>query len=309
MIDYSSANTGARRVVTTGAVTGSGAAGSSGLFGYALVKDSGGTGFARQDGSFAFIRNTTAGTVLTTSNSVAGTTAIDFTTVRTDPGYSGGTLTLGNVAHAANTLSIDTTGGGTLNLGGASGVLALTSNAVLVQGTGNYTIQNGALGASGSEVIVHQIGTGILTISSPISGGAGSLTKDGSGTLTLIGSQNYATLNTGAGITNLQVALGTGNSTINANARTNLSTSQTLAALNIGAGGVVVLSASGAAPEPSGFPDDDLASGFLRESEMSLVSEGVVSSPQAVPEPGGAALIFAGAVAIFDRRRRAARRR
>ena len=303
MIDYSSANTGARRVVTTGAVTGSGAAGASGLFGYVLVKDSGGTGFARQDAGFAFIRNTAAGTVLTTSNSVAGTTATDFTTVPTDPGYAGGTLTLGNVAHAANTLSINTTGGGALNLGGASGVFALTSNALLVQGTGNYTIQNGALGASGAEVIVHQISSGILTISSPISGGAGSLTKDGSGTLTLTGPQNYATLSTGAGITNLQVALGTGSSTINANARTNLSTSQTLAALNIGEGGVVVLTASGAAAEPSVFPGDDLASGFPGESERSLVSPGV----EAVPEPGGAALLFAGVAAIFARRQRAAR--
>ena len=255
LIDYSSANTGTRRVRTSAAVTGTGAAGANGIFGYALVKDSGGTGFARQDGSFNFVRNTATGTVLTTSNSVAGTTATDFTTVSTDPGYSGagGTLTLANVAHAANTLTIDTTGGGTLDLGGASGVLALTSNAVLVQGTGKYTIQNGALGASGSEVIVHHIGTGALTISSPISGGAGSLTKDSSGTLTLNGAQNYATLSTGAGITNLQVALGTGNSTLNANARTNLSTSQTLAALNIGAGGVVVLTASGAAAELSVF--------------------------------------------------------
>ena len=255
LIDYSSANTGTRRVRTSAAVTGTGAAGANGIFGYALVKDSGGTGFARQDGSFNFVRNTATGTVLTTSNSVAGTTATDFTTVSTDPGYSGagGTLTLANVAHAANTLTIDTTGGGTLHLGGASGVLALTSNVVLVQGTGKYTIQNGALGASGSEVIVHHIGTGALTISSPISGGAGSLTKDSSGTLTLNGAQNYATLSTGAGITNLQVALGTGNSTLNANARTNLSTSQTLAALNIGAGGVVVLTASGAAAELSVF--------------------------------------------------------
>ena len=324
LLDYSSANTGARRVVTTGAVTGSGAAGPSGLFGYALVKDSGGTGFARQDGSFAFIRNTTAGTVLTTSNSVAGTTGMDFTTVRTDPGYSGGTLTLGNVAHAANTLSIDTTGGGTLNLGGASGVLALTSNAVLVQGTGNYTIQNGALGASGSEVIVHHIGSGVLTISSPISGGAGALTKDGGGTLTLTGSQNYATLNTGAGITNLPVALGTGSSTLNANARTNLSTSQTLAAMNIGESGIVTLTAQAPAPA-AGVPGIDLEStggvdsesavesinvslpggDFLPQNDLAVFHDVTLATGagQAVPEPGSLGLLLLGAMTMLRRSR------
>ena len=331
LIDYSSASTGARLVATTGTVTGSGAAGPSGLFGYVLVKDSGGTGFATQDASFNLVRNTAPGTVLTPTNSTASTTAIDFTTVPTDPGYSGGTLTLDNVAHAANTLLINTTGGGTLNLGGPAGVLALTSNALLLQGTGDYAIQNGALGVSGSEVIVHQIGTGTLTITSPVSGGAGSLTKDGGGALTLSGVQNFATLNADAGTTNLPVALGTGGSTINANARTNITTSQTLAALNIGASGVVVLSASGPAPlfkDPTdaGMADDNFAnfdaakgSGnaelagtktfgenhaqFGDEQSAMPTGEAFVAP---VPEPSGAALLFAGVAAIFGRRRRAA---
>ena len=301
LIDYSSASTGTRLVRTPAGVTGSGAAGANGIFGYALVKDSGGTGFAKQDGGFNFVRNTTAGTVLTTSNSVAGTTATDFTTISTDPGYSGigGTLTLANVAHAANTLSINTTGGGTLNLGGATGVLALTNNAVLVQGAGNYTIQNGALGASGSEVIVHHIGSGLLTISSPISGGAGALTKDGSGTLTLTGLQNYATLTTGGGITNLTVALGTSSSTINANARTNFTTSQTLAALNIGEGGVVVLGAIAPAPL---FQEPDEKFAFSPDSELSTISlDGDAFGP-AVPEPGTVALLLGAAAALLSRR-------
>ena len=300
LIDLSSANTGTRRVRTPAAVTGTGAAGINGIFGYALVIDSGGTGFAKQDGSFNLVRNTTPGTVLTMSNSVAGTTATDFTTVRTDPGYAGGTLTLDNVAHAANTLSIDTTGGGTLNLGGASGVLALSSNALLVQGTGNYTIQNGALGASGSEVIAHHIGSGTLTISSPISGGAGGLTKDGTGTLTLTGPQNYATLTTGGGITNLRVALGTGNSTINANARVNITTSQTLEALNIGADGVVTLSASLPAAPAVGFDEGSIfadASGLEADTI-------VVATAEAVPEPGSASLFFLGALGLLGHRRR-----
>ena len=318
LIDYSSASTGTRIVLTLGAVTGSGAAGTNGLFGYALVRDGGGTGFAKQDGSFNFIRNTATGTVLTTSNSVAGTTTTDFTIVSTDPGYSGvgGTLTLANVAHAANTLSINTTGGGTLNLGGAAGVFALSSQAVLVQGTGNYTIQNGALGASGSEVIVHHLGSGLLTISSPISGGAGGLTKDGSGTLTLTGPQNYATLTTGGGITNLTTALGTGTSTLNANARTNLTTSQTLAALNIGESGIVTLTAQAPAPafdtESPGGADLDAAGDFentgtfSQQDDMLAAQDAALGkeSVRAVPEPGALGLLFVGAMTILRRSRR-----
>ena len=186
-IDTSSANTGTRNVKTTGPITGSGAA-VGGLLGYVLVKDTTGAGYGTQDGSFNIVRNTAAGTVLTTSNSVAGSTD-NFTTVSTDPGYTGGVLTLDNVAHSANTLSIDSTGGGTLNLGGSTGILSSTS--ILMTGAGNYTIQNGQVGAAASGVVVYQTGTGTLTISSLISSGAGSLTKDGSGNLTLTGVNTY----------------------------------------------------------------------------------------------------------------------
>ena len=190
LIDAASANTGSRHLKTTGAITGTGAA-VGGLLGYVLVKDATGIGFGTQDGSFNIVRNTAAGTVLTTSNAVAGATALNFTTVASDPGYVGSVLTLDNVAHSANSLAIDTTGGGTLNLGGSSGVLSLTANAILVSGAGNYTIQNGQVGAAASEVIVHQTGGGTLTISSLISSGAGALTKDGSGNLTLTGVNTY----------------------------------------------------------------------------------------------------------------------
>ena len=70
--------------------------------------------------------------------------------------------------------------------------------------TGNrdFTIQGGTqLGANNSEVIVHQTGAGNLTISSMISSGTGSLTKDGTGTLIVTNASNTysgsTTLNAG----------------------------------------------------------------------------------------------------------------
>ena len=50
------------------------------------------------------------------------------------------------------------------------------------------------------------------------------------------GAQDYATLTTNGGTTNLEVVLGTGSPTLNANAATNITVSQTLAALNMRAG-------------------------------------------------------------------------
>ena len=90
----------------------------------------------------------------------------------------------------------------------------------------------------------------------------GTVTKKGDGTFTLDGVQNYTTLNTNAGTTNIGSALGTGSSILNANARTNIGVGQTLDALNIGEGAVVVigetspmLAALGpvAVPEPATF--------------------------------------------------------
>ena len=78
-----------------------------------------------------------------------------------------------------------------LDLGGAADVLTLTQKALLMTGVNSATIQNGQVGASATELIVHQMGSGTLAINGTVSSGAGSLTKDGSGTVILGGSNNY----------------------------------------------------------------------------------------------------------------------
>ena len=95
-------------------------------------------------------------------------------------------------AMTSGTLKITTTGASDyLNLG--ANVLTLASNALLFAGSSNYTISGstGTLGASGSEVILEGAGAGILSIASPISGGAGLLTKAGAGTVQLTGTSTY----------------------------------------------------------------------------------------------------------------------
>jgi len=80
-----------------------------------------------------------------------------------------------------------------------------------------------------------------------------SLVKAGPGILTLTGTQNYSSLTTRGGTTNLDTTLGTGTSTIHAHATLNVSVSQTLEALHIGtAAAAPPLTALTATPEPSG---------------------------------------------------------
>ncbi len=193
LIDYSSGNTGTREVVTAGATTGY--ALTNGIYGGILVRDATGVaGFATRAGganqAISRYDDTTGSTLGTASDT--GTT--NFTTLNSV--YSAGTLdwTAGGALtnRAVNSLTIDTTNsGGTIDMGESTNILTLTSLGILFKGPNNATLTGGQVGAAGSEVIVHQVGTGALTINSQVSSGAGSLTKGGSGALALTGLNTF----------------------------------------------------------------------------------------------------------------------
>lgn len=172
LIDISSAGSGA---TTTSAVT-------NGLLNASyLIKDATGTGFATKSGSNIVRYDDTTGTTLAGG---ALTNTVNYTTLNSV--YTSGTLTLASGNQSLNSLAIDTTNsGGTINLNG--GIKTVTSTGVLFRGTNNAIITNGQLGANNSEVIVHHLGSGQLTLSGTISGGSGRLTKDGSGELIVNG--------------------------------------------------------------------------------------------------------------------------
>ena len=94
-----------------------------------------------------------------------------------------------------------------IDLGGNT--LTLSSSGLLMYGSGNYTIQDGQLGASGAGVVVNQIGSGTLTISSQISGGAGTFSVGGGGSVVLTGNSAYSgTTYIGNGLLNISNATG-----------------------------------------------------------------------------------------------------
>lgn len=163
---------------------------------------------------------------------------------------------------------------------------AFPPNSWLYSGVGVYSRAIGE-GSFDAFVFGPEFPTGTVAgaENAPVSAnfaGASFLKKD-SGTLTLTGVQNYASLILSGGTTNLATTLGNGTSSISVSGNTtlNITASQTLSSLTIGAGAVVRFSSGGGgfAGEVPGRKGSDL-----------------------VPEPGAAALLAFGA-AIFFRRR------
>lgn len=156
----------------------------NGIVGYALVEDSSGIGFATHT-SGSLGRYTSATPLASNSNSAT-------TNFKIQPASATPFNWNGVANRSANSLSIDTSvSGGVLDLGGASNVLTMTSGGLLLTGPNDYTIQNGQVG-SNSELIVHQYGSGVLTMAGTVAGTTGTLTKAGPGTLSLTGTNAYA---------------------------------------------------------------------------------------------------------------------
>ncbi len=242
--------------------------------------------------------------------------------VTLSPGASE-TFTLGSTITntGGNTNSLLKTGTGTAILGTAStysggttvsgGVLSLNSDTALGATTGGVTIDTGATLQAGGTITsnrVFTLGSGggkIDTKGNSVTFGATSsvtgstLTKIGTGNLTINGAQTYSVLNANAGTTNINTQLGTGNSTVNAAANVTFGASETLATLTIGSGATVAL--GGAAAAPAFAADLDPIASPAPDDVLSQ-SGNLASSP--VPEPGGISLLFLGSLGLLNRRRK-----
>ncbi|HEY1380875.1 MAG TPA: autotransporter-associated beta strand repeat-containing protein, partial [Gemmataceae bacterium] len=132
-------------------------------------------------------------------------------------------------AAAAGTITIDPAATLTINAGAAGGILVTPAV------TADQAITGGTLTAA-NELIVHQYGTGALTVGSAITGAIG-LTKTGPGTLVLSGANTYS------GVTAInQGTLSVGSVTTG----TNLGTDPTSAGTNVVLGGKLQYAGGGA---------------------------------------------------------------
>ena len=228
------------------------------------------------DGSGGLTKTGAGILALTNANTLSGTTLMNT-----------GTLALGNLnALQGSTLNTGTAGdqtvtfsvAGTYNLGGLSGADNLTA-----------TGRSLSVGANNETTIF--TGNGVAT----------AFTKVGAGTLSLNGaSQNYGTLTTTDGTTNVNGTLGTGTSTVSVTGASSLkfgSVSQTLGSLTIGAGATVTFT-SGLASFSGG---GEKGSGFTSGAP----SLGGGGGSAVVPEPGTLGLLLVGALGMLNRRRRA----
>ena len=161
-------------------------------------------------------------------------------------------------------------------LGAVSGGVAISGGGKLQAAAKITSARVFTLGAGGGTIDTN--GNDVtLDANSTVTGTT--LTKIGSGALTLAGIQTYATLNANGGTTHVESALGTGTSTVNVGAHLDFTVSQTLAALNIADGAVATF---GPATSPAPAPD--------------------LLAAAAVPEPGSLGLLMLGALGILGRR-------
>jgi len=184
----------------------------------------------------------------------------NFVTKVGDADYAGNTLTLAAGTHIWNTLQLDTSGGaGVLDLGGTTPTF--TARGVLMTGGNDFTVQNGQLGGTSTELVVHHYGTGTLTVNSKLGG----LTKAGPGAMILSSANTYTTATlVNAGTLSLTGTLGNSAVTV--------------------AGGVLNLQSVGA----------------ISQNTLSVVGAGTLNETQPNAISGGAALTVNNALAVAN---------
>lgn len=188
---------------------------------------------------------------LTTSSNDA---AAEYSTLNSS--YTGGILNWTNGGLLTNRsvqrLILDSSNsGGTIDMGAATNTLTLSSGEIQFRGSNNITLSGGQIGASGSAVALTTNATGTLTLGSPVSGAAGSLSLAGNATVILSSANTFTGGTTIAGGT---LKLGNVNALGSANGPLTLNSgSLDLNGLSIGigsltgSGGSIVNSSSTAA--------------------------------------------------------------
>lgn len=196
---------------------------------------------------------------------------------------------------------------------GATAV-ATVNGAGIVTG---ITVTNPGIGYT-SVSAVNLLGGGFTTpatvdlanVTTALNATTGGVTKDGAGTLTLTGAQNYASLTTNAGRTNLNASLSNAainnvggilnvnatayNSDVTVSGRTVFVVDQTLNSLVINNGGVATVGGPAEFDAPAPAPED-FGGAALADAGAAV---------QGVPEPGGTALLLGGLATLLGLRRR-----
>ena len=201
---------------------------------------------------------------------------------------SEGTLALANL-HALQSSTLDT---------GSPGSQSVSFS---VPGSNTYHL-GGLSGADPLDASSNSLSIGANHQSSTFSASitALSLTKVGSGSLTLSGPQNYSTLTTTDGITEITAPIGSGTSSVVALATTHFASSQSLASLSIGPNATVSFS-SGLAPFSSFTSSPEIST--LDSFNPATLSTRPSLSPSIVPEPSVATLLLTSLLALHRRRR------
>ncbi|TAE76961.1 MAG: hypothetical protein EAZ65_08175 [Verrucomicrobia bacterium] len=136
--------------------------------------------------------------------------------------YPGGILTWTDggllTNRSVHRLVLDTTNtGGSIDMGASTNVLTLTSGEIHFSGPNNLALTGGQIGASGAAVSLATTGTSTLTLTSSISGGAGSFAVSGNASVILNSASTFTgglTLNGGSLKQGISGALGSANGTL-----------------------------------------------------------------------------------------------